>query len=97
MEEKVYITLKCRECENTTCKLNKQWLHPDSQCGCTREVSEETSAQYQHLMYEVAPFMDIDTTQEYQKRTYNEIIDFLDYIYSCPLGQKIKDTKRLGK
>lgn len=97
MEEEIIITLKCTDCDNTECKYNSKWIHQDSNNGCTRRLDEETAAQYFHYLEEIIPFMYSNTKSEYQKRIYNEILDFLyNSIYVAPLGQIIRDKhKRL--
>lgn len=91
MDEDNIITLRCIDCENVDCEIcrNGSFLTLESKKGCTRKVNDLDYAKYIHYMEEVAPFMYINTSTEYQNRTYNEIIDFLEYIYSCPIGQKL--------
>lgn len=89
MDDIVFISLSCIDCENTHCDKSRRYIPSDSLEGCTRKVTEDEAAKYYHLLEEVAPFMYINTTKEYQSRTYKEIIDYLEYIYSCPFGQKL--------
>lgn len=96
-DDETFISLRCIDCENTTCRAAKRYVPIDSLEGCTRKVSEDDAAKYYHLLEEVAPFLYIKTSKEYQSRTYKEITDFLEYIYSKPFGQKLnrKGTIRL--
>lgn len=96
----MFITLHCNECENNDCTLYPlgKYLSADGKYGCTREVSEADYDKYEHLMYEVAPFMYIKTSQEQRDEQYKDIINFLHHIYSCPLGNKLgKSGKALNQ
>ena len=83
------IKLKCSECENSTCCYSNKYIPIDSLEGCTRKVIEDVEIEYYHLINEVAPFMYMNTTKEYQTKTYNQIINLLNNIYSMPIGQKL--------
>ena len=86
----MYLTLHCNECENTDCELYPTGKYlGDGLYGCTREVSDEDYDRYEHLMYEVAPFIYVKTTQENRNEKYRMIINFLHHIYSCPIGTKL--------
>lgn len=87
----MYITLRCNECENTDCNLYPcgKWLAADGLYGCTREIDDDDYAQYLHLLEDVAPFMYMKTSKEYKNKAYNDIIGFMNYLYSCPVGQKL--------
>lgn len=52
----MFLTLKCKYCEQDQCiycPIGKIVIKDE---GCTRQVSEEIAAQYQHYMQEVIPF-----------------------------------------
>lgn len=89
MDDETFISLRCIDCENTNCRISKRYVPIDSLEGCTRKVSEDEAAKYYHLLEEVAPFLNIKTTKEQQSRIYKEIIDYLEYIYTKPFGQKL--------
>lgn len=95
-DEVYYLTLRCGECENYDCKICPQgtYVPEDSLRGCTRKVREDDVAKFEHYMVEVLPFMKT-YSKEAASRTYKEIIDFLFYIYSCPLGQKLGKSGRV--
>lgn len=91
----MFITLHCKECENTSCDLCPQGKYlSDGLYGCTRKVSDEEYSKYEHLMYEVAPFMYMKTSKEYKNEQYRNIIDFLNHVYSCPLGNKLSKSEK---
>ena len=86
----MYVTLKCEECDNVSCNLYK--TRKTHGVGCTRKVTEEQQIKYVHYMTEVLPFMHmLDKAAE--KRQYNEIICFLNEIYNCPVGRKVRFKK----
>lgn len=94
-EDFYFVRLKCIECDNDECKICPlgSYISSDSEQGCTRKVSEEDYAKYQHYMLEVLPTMRL-LPLDAGKRVYKEIIDFLFHIYSCPLGAKIGKSGR---
>ena len=83
------IKLQCGTCENSTCCYSKKYIPYDSLEGCTRKVDEDLEIEYYHMINEVAPFMYMKTTKEYQNKTYKEIIGLLDKVYSSPIGVKL--------
>lgn len=93
MEE--YITLRCIDCENTTCTMcpTRTYVGIDSLRGCTRKVSEEISEQYYHYINEVIPFLHLQ--KNISNDIYIEIYSLLDKIYTCPLGQKIGNNGKI--
>ncbi|HAU87282.1 MAG TPA: hypothetical protein DCW90_17885 [Lachnospiraceae bacterium] len=93
----MYITLRCNECENTDCKLYPcgKWLDTDGQYGCTRNISDDDYAQYIHLTEDIAPFMYMKTTREYKNKAYQNLIGFYNYLYSCPVGQKLNRNGKI--
>lgn len=61
-------------------------------------MSEIDVAKYKHYIEEVLPFLHKAKNKEAMSRIYNEIIDFLLYVYSLPLGTKLdKYGKAIGK
>lgn len=94
-EEKSFITLRCYDCENTNCAISRKWIHPDSKEGCTRELSEDDMIKYYHYINEIMPFLYVNTSKSYQNEEYHAFMDLLDSIYSAPLGQRIKDRRKL--
>lgn len=87
----MYVTLRCKECENTNCPICPigKYIDDNNLCGCTRLVSNDDAAQYYHLLKEVAPFMYMNTSKEYKNTQYKNIISFLEYLYTLPIGTKI--------
>lgn len=83
------VKLRCSECGNISCCYANKYIPIDSLEGCTRKVTEEVEIEYYHLINEVAPFMYMNTTKEYQNKTYHEIDRLLNNIYSMPIGQKL--------
>lgn len=83
------IKLQCNQCENDSCCYSKKYIAENSLEGCTRKVDEDMEIEYFHLINEVAPFMYMKTSKEYQNKTYKEIIDLLFKIYSMPIGVKL--------
>lgn len=82
----MYISLKCRDCDNTDCDIARQYIPDDSQEGCTRRVDDLTSNMYHHLVDEVLPFAAL---RNYPMRELNEGQELLYKIYSCPIGRKL--------
>lgn len=95
----MYITLRCKDCENTQCSIcpKGNYIAENDMRGCTRQVSTEEAARYQHYLQEIAPFMYMATTKEYQNTQYKNIIDFLYYIYSQPIGQKLNKNGKISQ
>lgn len=77
-QNKEYITLYCRECENDDCKYSPigGYLSQNSRKGCVREVDEETAAHFFHFFEEDIPFWK-NQSEKYVTEQYNIIIDFL--------------------
>lgn len=87
-EEKFIIKLKCYECENTNCSLYPRGTYvgdEESLQGCSRSVSEEDYAKYQHYEQEIWPFAHTNTSYSRQMDIYKKIIDFLYHIYNQPV------------
>ena len=94
MDDEVIITLKCKHCENTDCDIWKDGVYIFGKEGCTRVVSEEVAAHYQHYTQEIIPFWK-HYSWENVKESYTEILVFLEtQVYSAPLGHKLN---RQGK
>lgn len=93
----MYITLRCRDCENTQCNIYPKGVYVSETDlrGCTRKVSDDDAAKYHHYIHEVAPFMYMDTSKEYKNTQYKNIINFLLHIYSQPLGQKLNKNGKI--
>lgn len=83
------VKLRCGECENISCCYANKYIPMDSLEGCTRKVTEDMEIEYYHLINEVAPFMYMNTTKEYQNNVYHQIIQLLNNIYSMPIGVKL--------
>ena len=94
--EELYITLKCRDCDNTDCSVCPcgTFLTDEDERGCTRKISENDYAKYNHYINEVLPFLHLNTNKESISRICGEILEFLNYIYMQPLGQKIGKSGR---
>lgn len=88
----MYIKLKCSECDNIDCNLGRYLIPDDSEEGCTREVTEEQNERYTHYIQEVLPFIPMYDNHKTAQDKLNEISQFLNSIYSCPLG-KLLDAK----
>lgn len=56
MGDTVVLTLRCRDCENDNCVYCPNGRYIDGKEGCTRIVSEEDAARYEHYMKEIVPF-----------------------------------------
>lgn len=83
----MFVTLRCAGCDNPNCKIGRYIIPDDSLEGCTREVTDEQAAQLTHYIDEVLPFIPMykNTDVIYQK--FDEIYDFLQSIYTCPIGR----------
>ena len=87
--DETFVTLQCRDCELDNCAFCKNGTYLYGKEGCTRKVSEETAARFQHFNQEVLPFWKTYTLQQINK-SYIEHINFLfREIYSAPIGQKL--------
>lgn len=96
MDDYYFITLHCYDCDNAQCSICPcgTYVAEDNLRGCTRKVSEDDYARYDHYINEVLPFLHLDKNKESISRTYNEVLEFLYYIYSQPLGQKLGKSGR---
>ena len=54
--DEVFLTLRCRDCEQDQCVYQPNGTYIKNKEGCTRKVSEETAARFKHYMEEVVPF-----------------------------------------
>ena len=92
MEEQ-FVTLHCIDCGNVKCGICPigTYIPEDSLRGCTRKVSEKTAEKFYHYTQEIIPFIHMNKSLDTSCRTHNEILNFMDTIYSSPLG------RRLGK
>lgn len=88
------ISLKCEDCENDDCDISRFYIPEGSEEGCVREVPFDLYIKYEHMLYEVAPFMYMGTKKEYQRNAYREIVDTLFDIYKCPISRIIPLAKR---
>lgn len=91
MDDEIFVKLQCRDCELEPhkCELYPFALVPVGEEGCTRKVTEDEAAKFLHYMKEVLPFIPSYKTEESKKNMYKEIDNYLQYIYSKPLGVKI--------
>lgn len=87
MCRKIY--LKCKDCDNTECKLARAYIPQDSQEGCVRTASEDQYEKYYHLFKEEMPFMYQDTDKSYQNRVYKNIVSFLAWLYDQDVCGKL--------
>ena len=88
----MYVTLRCATCDNAECNLGRYLIPDGSQEGCTREVTDEQAEKLQHHEEEVLPFIPMYKNHIAAQQKLEEIYQFLQTIYSCPLG-KLLDTK----
>ena len=88
----MFISLKCTDCDNDTCKIARRFIPEDSLEGCTRNVSEEQGERLYYYMNEVLPFITMNDDVTYVRETCNEISSFLDSIYTQPIGARL-DSK----
>ena len=85
----VYLTLQCRDCEIDRCIYCPKGTYLKGKEGCTRKVSEDIAAQFNHYNQEVRPFWKQYSLKQV-KKSYKEILDFLfKEIYAAPIGQKL--------
>lgn len=85
-QNKEYITLYCRECENNDCKYSPigGYLSQNSKKGCVREVDEDTAAHFFYYFFEDLPFWK-NQSERYVINRSNEILNFLvNNIYNAP-------------
>lgn len=78
----MYITLRCKHCDNTDCPIARAYIPEDSLEGCTRRVSEEDSEKFQYYIEEVIPLSHSFSRLE-------EARVFLDRMYHMPFGRKL--------
>ena len=88
----MYITLKCQSCDNMDCPFGRYFIPDESEEGCTRAVSEEQADRLQHYQEEILPFIPMYKNPIAAQQKLTEIYDFLQNIYSCPIG-KLLDAK----
>lgn len=91
----MYITLRCDECDNTECHLARYFIPEDSQEGCTREVADKQAEKLQHYEEEVLPFIPMYKNHIAAQQKLEEIYQFLQTIYSCPLGKLINSKGKI--
>ena len=94
----MFLKLRCYDCDNVECQLCPlhSWIDEESLEGCTREVSENFYARYEHEIQEVLPFQSLGQTVDYS------IIDNIQaQLYSKRIGtmldEKGKATGRKKK
>ncbi len=93
----MFLKLRCYDCDNTDCALCPlhSWIDEESLEGCTREVSENFYAKYEHEIAEVLPFQSLG-----QKVDYSTIDYIQAQLYSKRIGTmldangKTTDRKR---
>ena len=83
----MFVRLKCSKCDNADCPYARFIVDADSEEGCTREVSEEVSEEFQHYMNEVLPFVRTMKTYAAKANKLDEIYGFLNKIYAAPVGR----------
>lgn len=85
----MFITLKCRECDNSDCPIARRYIPEGSAEGCTKDVAEEDAEKFYYYTEEILPFVrqyeNIDTAQA----RLDEIYIFLNHLYSLPTGNKL--------
>lgn len=96
MDDYYFITLRCHDCDNIDCDICPCGTYVDENNlrGCTRKVSEEDYVKYEHYINEVLPFLYLNYNKNSTTVVYNEILDYLYYIYQQPLGQKLGKSGR---
>lgn len=96
MDDYYFITLRCHDCDNINCDICPCGTYVDENNlrGCTRKVSEEDYVKYEHYINEVLPFLRLNKNKETTSHTIKEIMAFLYYIYSRPLGVKLGKSGR---
>ena len=88
-EEKVFVSLQCRDCELDICVFCPNGSYIYGKEGCTRKVDEDIAAEFHYYTEEVIPFWRTYTPQQ-AKQSYKDYISFLfEKIYSAPIGQKL--------
>ena len=95
-EEKVFISLQCRDCEQDQCVFCPNGTYLYNKEGCTRKVTDEVAARFNHFNEEVLPFWKTYSPQQI-KESYCQHIDFLfNEIYSAPIGQKLDKNGKVS-
>lgn len=88
----MFITLKCRECDNIDCPIAREYIPDDSIEGCTKDATEEDAEKFYYYTEEVLPFVrQYDNTKTAQERL-DEIYIFLNHLYNLPTDNKL-DSK----
>ena len=85
------LVLRCRDCEHVNCIYSHKYIPENSLEGCTRIVTDDTCAKYEHYLLEKWPnALAMNYPKEHISQIYSEIINFLDSeIYVAPIGQKL--------
>lgn len=87
-EDLVFVTLNCHDCECPPheCSIYPKFMNPRGKQGCTRRITEDDKDKFTHYTEEVLPFIRMYKNSTTAIKTYNEMCDFFQYIYSRPLG-----------
>lgn len=78
-EDKVFLRLKCCECDNDECPIAQNifpYTYDGSGRGCNRVVSEDVFAIYTHYFSEIIPMWKL-LPQKLINEQYKKILDFL--------------------
>lgn len=88
-EDFIFLKLNCKDCENQSCMIYPNGYYLRGKEGCTRKVTQEEKDRFTHYMNEVLPFVRTYKNKEVAHNTIVEIEEYLDYIYTRPLGNKL--------
>lgn len=88
----MFITLKCRECDNIDCPIAREYIPDDSIEGCTKDVTEEDAEKFYYYTEEILPFVRQYENFDVAQKRLDEIYIFLNHLYGLPTGNKL-DSK----
>ena len=93
------LVLRCRDCEHINCVYSRKYIPEGSLEGCTRIVTDDTYAKYEHYFLEKWPnALKMNYPRAHISQIYSEIITFLDNeIYAAPIGQKLNKHGKVSK
>ena len=85
------LVLRCKDCENMNCVYSHEYIPEGSLEGCTRILTDDAYAKYEHLLLEKWPnAISMEYPRETISQIYKEIVTFLDdETYAAPIGQKL--------
>lgn len=85
----MFVTLRCRKCDNAECGIARLFIPEGSLEGCTREIDDMDSDKMYNYIEEILPFISRYESPQTAQEKLNEISSFMEGIYAAPLGRKL--------